>query len=290
MGPNYDFNAMRPDLPAAATMDRQSRAVFRRHYVRLDTYPNGPVDPTYLGAVREPAIDYIYLNPKIDELSMGYQTAPPVLHDQTEQEAFCAPDLGNQYNVMVKKIRVVDEDWVRSSGFIDAENFWDQIDDEVSALYLNCYMYPNLQRARVTLLGLYEAFLPAGMPNNFAIRYYTDDDAVYIAEMEEDESEKKYRYTDTPNRRRPRNLVVRIDINHDASNDREEHRELEWTAILTKEEIESEDAWLGNPEFHRRLVWEMARMTLEERLWKRRILPTPTIVGNLQLLSTPTTN
>ncbi|GKT62237.1 hypothetical protein ColTof4_02138 [Colletotrichum tofieldiae] len=272
-------------------MDKQSRAIFRQRYIRLNTYPNGPVDPNYAGAVREPTIDYIYLNPTIDEISMGYQTAPPVVDDPAEQEGFCAPELGDQNNAMVKKVRLIDQDWVRSSGFDNAESFWDQLDDEVSELYLKFYMYPNVQTVWVTLLGLCKAFMPEGTPDNFAVRYYTEDDTVYIAEVEEDEFEKKYRYTNAPNCRGPRNLVVRIDISHVAGkNYDEKHNELEWMPILTKEEIESEDAWLDSPEFYRRVVWEMVQITVEERLWKRRVLPTPTVVGNLRLLSAPKAN
>ncbi|OHW97591.1 hypothetical protein CSPAE12_03644 [Colletotrichum incanum] len=272
-------------------MDNQSRTIFRQHYIRLDTYPDGLVDPAYAGGVREPIIDYIYLNPNIDEISMGYQTVPPVINDQADQKSICAPDLGDQNNAMVKKVRVIDGDWVRSSGFHDAESFWNQLDDEVSVLYLNFYMYPNLQTVWVTLFGLYEAFMPAGMPDNFAVRYFTEDDTVCIAEREKDEFEKNYRYTNAANRRESRNLFVRIDISHAADNHcGEKHKEVEWMPVPTKNEIESEDAWLDSPEFYRRLVWEMVQTTVEERLWKRRVLPTLTVVGNLRLLSTPTTN
>lgn len=317
-GPNFDFNARRPRLPAAAAVDRLSRQTFLGEYLRIEAYPNGPVGPTYPGAVRLPALDYVYFNPKVDDLSLGYQTGPPVLRTQAEKQAFHAPDLGIPDNALVRKVRVLEEDFLFANGFVNVEGFWDDMDDDVPELYHEGHMYPNLERIRVTLLGLYEPFLPANFSNTFAVHYCTANDEIWIAEIEEEAEEEKYRYCDAPNRRGPRNLVIRIDIDHsdgvEEDEDSEEgeedeedeegadaedaedvedvedwRKEHDWQRVLSKTAIESLVDWEVRPEMQYRLVWDMAERTITDRLWKPQPAAPTVAAGNVHLLSLPAT-
>ncbi|TKW50196.1 hypothetical protein CTA1_6564 [Colletotrichum tanaceti] len=241
-GPNFDFNARRPRLPEAAAVNRLSRGIFLEAYLRIEAYPNGPVGPTYPGAVRLPALDYVYFDPKVDDLSLGYQTGPPVLGTQAEKEAYYAPDLGTAANALVKKVRVLEEDFLYANGLVSVEGLWDDMDDDVPALHLGGQMYPNLERIRVTLLGLYEPFLPAHFASTFAVHYCTASDEVWIAEIEEEEEEEeKYRYCDAPNRRGPRNLVIRIDIDHSEKVEEDDDSEKDEADEEDEEDDEGEE-------------------------------------------------
>ncbi|KAK2045214.1 hypothetical protein LZ31DRAFT_260161 [Colletotrichum somersetense] len=223
--------------------------------------------------------------PVIEEVSIGHQQASPAAAPgQADQETLSAPDLGVQKNAVVKTVRIAARGWEEGSRFVDAEHFWSQLEDEVSAVYLRCWMYPNLETVHLTVAGLEEAYLPAGAPATFAVVYRTDTDTVYIADVKNlDKQQQKQQQQDAaPGNGGKRDLVVRIDIDP-AVVDR--HNELDWMPVLCKEAVEREDAYLDSPEFHHRLVWEIAQRIVDESLWKPTPRASPIVVGNLELMT-----
>ncbi|KAK1971934.1 hypothetical protein LY78DRAFT_676461 [Colletotrichum sublineola] len=239
--------------------------------------------------------------PATEDVSIGHQMTLSPAAAAAAQESLSAPDLGAQKNALVKTVRITTQGWDAGSRFADAEHFWAQLEDEVSAVYLNCYMYPNVKTIHVTILGLEEAYLPAGAPATFAVAYHTGTDTAYIAAVEDRDKpeadqhqQQQQANTDdaaTSNGRK-RDLVVRIDINpvfadDDDDDDDDQHKKLDWMPVFAKEAVECEDAYLDSPEFHHRLVWEIVHMTFEETLWKPSARSTPIVVGNLKLMTGP---
>ncbi|KAK2030297.1 hypothetical protein LX32DRAFT_681938 [Colletotrichum zoysiae] len=216
------------------------------------------------------------VSPLVIEVSIGHQHAG--------QGPLPAPDLGAQNNAAVKTVRIAARGWDEGGRFVDAERFWSQLDDEVSAVYPRCWMYPNLKTVHLTVAGLEEAYLPAGAPATFAVVYRTDTDTVHIADVEGRDKQlhqHQQQQDAAPGDGGKRDLVVHIDIDP-AVVDR--HTEPGWAPVLCKEAVECEDAYLDSPEFHHRLVWEIAQRIVDERLWKPTPRVTPIVVGNLALM------
>ncbi|KAK1596923.1 uncharacterized protein LY79DRAFT_667072 [Colletotrichum navitas] len=226
-----------------------------------------------------------------DEVSIGHhnQQASPATASQgqaEQEEPLSAPDLGVQGNAVVKTVRIAAKGLSAGGGpFADAEHFWAQLEDEVSAIYPRFCMYPNLETVHVTLAGVDEAFLPAGAPNTFAAVYRTDTDTVCIAAVEDRDNPDPAAAAAAAadNNGGKRDLVVRIDIDPAVVVD----DKLDWMPVLPKEAVECEDAYSASPEFHHRLVWEMAQTTVEETLWKSSARRPPVVVGNLKLMTGP---
>ncbi|KAK1986712.1 hypothetical protein LZ30DRAFT_581433 [Colletotrichum cereale] len=245
-------------------------------------------------AVSQPAADTVDLAPETDEITIGQRETSPAAEGQTEQKTPSAPDLGAQKNAAIKTVRIVAQARADDRLFADVERFWRRLDDEVSVVYRNCYMYPNIKTVHVTLAGLGENFLPAGVPGTFVVFYYTEADSVYIAAAEDDDKpeaaqqhQQQAAAADAADNGGKRDLVVRIHINPAAASplDDEQHKHLDWMPVLTKENIESEDVYPASPEFQHRLVWEMTQLTVDESLWKPAARAAPVVVGNLQLMS-----
>ncbi|EFQ26807.1 hypothetical protein CGRA01v4_08923 [Colletotrichum graminicola] len=230
-----------------------------------------------------------------DEVYIGHyhQQASPaaaVAQGQAEQETLSAPDLGVQRNATVKTVRIAAQGLSAGGRFADAEHFWAQLEDEVSAIYPRCCMYPNLKTVHVTLMGVDEAFLPAAAPATFVVDYRTDTDTVYIAVVEDRDNPNAAAAAAAAaadnNNGGKRDLVVRIDIDPAAAVD-DRRDKLDWMPVLPKEAVECEDAYSASPEFHHRLVWEMAQTTVEEALWKSSARRPPIVIGNLKLMTGP---
>ncbi|KAK2062933.1 hypothetical protein LY76DRAFT_623552 [Colletotrichum caudatum] len=227
-------------------------------------------------AVSQPVVE--------EEVSIG--------HQQAGQETLSAPDLGARENAAVKRVRVVARGWGEGARFADAEHFWSHLEDEVSAVYPRCcWMYPNLETVHLTVAGLEEAYLPAGAPAAFAVVYRTDTDTVYIADVEDRDKKQQHHQQQeqaaaaaaAPGNGGKRDLVVRIDIDPAAA---DRHSEPDWMPVLCKEAVECEDAYLDSPEFHHRLVWEVAQRIVDEALWKPNPrAPPAAAAGNLELVT-----
>ncbi|KAK1990839.1 hypothetical protein LX36DRAFT_685829 [Colletotrichum falcatum] len=221
--------------------------------------------------------------PAAEEVSIGHHQASSAAHGQAEQATLSAPDLGPQKNAMVKTVRIAAQGWPSGGSFDDAEHLWDHLEDEVSAMYRRCYMYPNVETIHVTIAGLEDMYLPAGMPAAFDIVYRTDTDTVYIAAAEDKpETQQQQQQAAAVGNGGKRDLVVRVDVDPGR-----QRAELDWMPVLSKEAVESEDAYLDSPEFYHRLVWEMTQATVDETLWKVSPRSAAVMVGDIAIVKGP---
>ncbi|KAK0374323.1 hypothetical protein CLIM01_08313 [Colletotrichum limetticola] len=191
IGPNADAHARRPGYPAFAFVNKEAFHAFLKAYTRIDKHPNDPIvyhpdiiDPVDMqdyefaeAAFLLPGVDCIYINPRTDEVSLGYKTDIP---GPAFYPSFINPNLGHEINSQLKMVRIVMEDF---RGWTDGHeypllyhNFLNK--KPVASIDVSQLKYPNINQITVIFRGLENEWKSDS--NNYVVNYNVGTNRVFI--------------------------------------------------------------------------------------------------------------
>ncbi|OHE96801.1 hypothetical protein CORC01_07947 [Colletotrichum orchidophilum] len=165
IGPNSDANARRPGFPEFALVNRESFHAFLQAYIRIDKNPLDPIvyHPSLYSSSNEsnklysnaaallPNVDCIYLNPRTDEISLGYKTELP---DPNWVPGFIQADLGTAINIQIKMARIVTEDFEDNCRYDYPGQLFESLDNEpVASIDMDACKYRNADQVTVIVPG-----------------------------------------------------------------------------------------------------------------------------------------
>ncbi|KAK1726091.1 uncharacterized protein BDZ83DRAFT_791501 [Colletotrichum acutatum] len=285
-------NARRPGYPAFAFVNKEAFHAFLKAYICIDKNPNDPIvyhpdliDPVDMqdyefaeAAFLAPGVDCIYLNPRTDEISLGYKTDIP---GSAFYPGFINPNLGDEINCQLKMVRIVMEDfsaWTDGHDYpLLYHNFLNK--KPVANIDVSQLKYPNINQITVLFRGLENEW--KGDSNHYVVNYnvatnmvFVDYDRENAEDMVEDtfrlEAHKVYatqsdEMTLEPDGNNDENdkaiLSVRIIFHRDSDKDYGPHllEPFDLEEVLDPEDL-TED---GRME---RIFWEIAATAVKERL------------------------
>ncbi|KAJ0296925.1 hypothetical protein COL5a_010494 [Colletotrichum fioriniae] len=191
IGPNADANARRPGYPAFAFVNKESFHAFLQAYIRIDKHPNDPIvyhsdliDPVDMqdyefaeAAFLLPGVDCVYINPRTDEVSLGYKTDIP---GPAFYPGFINPNLGDEINSQLKMVRIVMEDfsaWTDEHEYpLLYHNFLNK--KPVASIDVSQLKYPNIDQITVIFRGLETEW--KGDSNHYVVNYNVDTNRVFV--------------------------------------------------------------------------------------------------------------